>query len=69
METIERNQNNLSDQVYDYIKRMILAGEIKGGEKIPEERVGHFFGVRGRAIRVAWSGLKKYGVMEKKGRW
>lgn len=68
MKTIERNQSNLSDQVYDYIKRMILAGEIKGGEKIPEEKVGNFIGVSRTPIREALRRLQQYGLIHIKPR-
>lgn len=68
MKAVERNQSNLSDQVYNYIKRMILAGEIKGGEKIPEERVGHFFGVSRTPIREALRRLQQYGLIHIKPR-
>jgi len=33
------SQKSLSDQVYDHIKAMILAGDIKGGERIPENQL------------------------------
>lgn len=68
MKAVERNHSNLSDQVYDYIKRMILAGEIKGGEKIPEEKVGHFFGVSRTPIREALRRLQQYGLIHIKPR-
>lgn len=68
MRAVKNNQSNLSDQVYDYIKHMILSGEIKGGEKIPEEKVGQLFGVSRTPIREALRRLHQYGLVHIKPR-
>lgn len=68
VKVVERNRSNLSDQVYHYIKRMILSGEIKGGEKIPEEKVGQFFGVSRTPMREALRRLQQYGLIHIKPR-
>ena len=68
MKRIELQHSNLSDQVYTYIKRMILSGEIKAGERIPEERVGQLFGVSRTPIREALKRLSEYGLVHIKPR-
>ena len=64
----EIHRQSLSDQVYHYIKRMILSGEIRGGEKIPEEKVAQQFGVSRTPIREALNRLEEYGLIRIKPR-
>jgi len=64
--TIERQ--SLSEQVYRYIKRLILSGQITGGERIPEERVAQRFGVSRTPIREALKRLEQYGLVYSKPR-
>lgn len=59
----EIHRQSLSDQVYRYIKRMILSGVIRGGEKIPEEKVAQQFGVSRTPIREALNRLEEYGLI------
>jgi GntR family transcriptional regulator, rspAB operon transcriptional repressor len=59
----EIHRQSLSDQVYRYIKRMILSGAIRGGEKIPEEKVAQQFGVSRTPIREALNRLEEYGLI------
>ena len=59
----EIHRQSLSDQVYRYIKHMILSGGIRGGEKIPEERVAQQFGVSRTPIREALNRLEEYGLI------
>lgn len=59
----EIHRQSLSDQVYHYIKRMILSGAIRGGEKIPEEKVAQQFGVSRTPIREALNRLEEYGLI------
>ena len=54
----------LSEQVFTHIKRMILAEQIKGGEKIPEEKIAQTFGVSRTPIREALRKLEKYGLIK-----
>jgi len=61
MYTIERQ--SLADQVYYYIKRLILSGKLKGGEKIPEEKIAQQFGVSRTPIREALRRLNAYGLI------
>jgi DNA-binding GntR family transcriptional regulator len=66
--TYKIHLHSLSDQVYDYIKRLILSGEIRGGERIPEEKVAKQFGVSRTPIREALSRLEEYGLINIKPR-
>jgi DNA-binding GntR family transcriptional regulator len=66
--TYEIHRQSLSDQVYCYIKRLILAGGIRGGERIPEEKVAQQFGVSRTPIREALSRLEEYGLIQIKPR-
>ncbi len=58
---IERQ--SLAEQVYNYIKRLILSGEFKGGEKIPEEKIARLFGISRTPIREALRRLDEYGLV------
>jgi GntR family transcriptional regulator, rspAB operon transcriptional repressor len=64
----EIHRQSLSEQVYFYIKRLILSGEILGGERIPEEKVARQFGVSRTPIREALSRLEEYGLIQMKPR-
>jgi GntR family transcriptional regulator, rspAB operon transcriptional repressor len=64
----EIHRQSLSDQVYHYIKQMILSGGIRGGEKIPEEKVAQQFGVSRTPIREALNRLEEYGLIDIKPR-
>ncbi len=66
--TYEIHRQSLSDQVYHYIKSLILSGEIRGGERIPEEKVAQRFGVSRTPIREALSRLEEYGLIQIKPR-
>ena len=66
--TYEIHRQSLSEQVYQYIKRLILSGEILGGERIPEEKVAQQFGVSRTPIREALSRLEEYGLIQMKPR-
>lgn len=63
---IERQ--SIAFQVFQYIKHLILSGELKGGEKIPEERVAKQFGVSRTPIREALKRLEEYGLIQMKPR-
>ena len=66
--TYDIHRQSLSEQVYHYIKRLILSGEILGGERIPEEKVAQQFGVSRTPIREALSRLEEYGLIQIKPR-
>jgi GntR family transcriptional regulator, rspAB operon transcriptional repressor len=62
------HRQSLSDQAYHYIKRLILSGEIRGGERIPEEKVAQQFGISRTPIREALNRLEEYGLIQIKPR-
>lgn len=66
--TYEIHRQSLSEQVYHYIKRLILSGDILGGERIPEEKIARQFGVSRTPIREALSRLEEYGLIRMKPR-
>lgn len=61
-------QESLSEQVYHYIKHMILSGQISGGEKIPENRISEQLGVSRTPIREALRRLEQLGLIQIKPR-
>ena len=63
MSGIQLNKQNLSEQVYDHIKRLILSGELKGGEKVPEEKLSKLFGISRTPLREALKRLSDYGLI------
>jgi len=63
MSEIQLNKQNLSEQVYDHIKRLILSGELKGGEKVPEEKLSQLFGISRTPLREALKRLSDYGLI------
>jgi len=54
---------SISDRVYLYIKKLILAGTLKGGEKIPEKKVADLFAVSRTPVREAIRKLAEYGLV------
>jgi GntR family transcriptional regulator, rspAB operon transcriptional repressor len=56
-------RRGLGQQVFGYVKKMILSGELRGGEKIPEERIAERFGVSRTPIREALRKLEEYGLV------
>jgi DNA-binding GntR family transcriptional regulator len=66
--TYDIQRQSLSEQVYCHIKRLILSGEIRGGERVPEEKVAQQFGVSRTPIREALKRLEEYGLIQIKPR-
>lgn len=66
--TYKIHRQSLSEQVYVYIKRLILSGEIRAGERIPEQKVAEQFGVSRTPIREALKRLEEYGLIRIKPR-
>lgn len=64
----EIDRNSLSARVYSYIKSLILSGELKAGERVPEVQVAQRFGVSRTPIREALKRLEEYGLIEVKPR-
>ena len=60
-ELLERR--SLADQVFAHIKKMVLSGELRGGERVPEDRIGAVFGVSRTPIREALRRLADYGLV------
>ena len=56
-------RQSYADQVYHYIKELILSGEIKQGEKIVEHKIAKRFGVSRTPIREALTRLQTYGLV------
>jgi GntR family transcriptional regulator, rspAB operon transcriptional repressor len=54
---------SLPDQIFHTIKRMILSGQLKGGERIPEMGIADDFGVSRTPIREALRKLEEYGLI------
>lgn len=59
---------SLSQEAYNHIKRLILSGVFKDGEKIPEERIANILNVSRTPIREALRQLEQYGLVEIKPR-
>jgi DNA-binding GntR family transcriptional regulator len=55
--------SNLSDRVYHHIKRLIMTGRLKGGQRIPEQAIAEKFGVSRTPIREALRRLEEHGLV------
>lgn len=55
--------SNLSDRVYHHIKRLIMTGALKGGQRIPEQAIAQKFGVSRTPIREALRRLEEHGLV------
>lgn len=56
-------RQSYADQVYHYIKELILSGELTQGEKIVEDKIAKRFGVSRTPIREALTRLQAYGLV------
>lgn len=56
-------RQSYADQVYHYIKELILSGELKQGDKIVEDKIAQRFGVSRTPIREALTRLQIYGLV------
>jgi DNA-binding GntR family transcriptional regulator len=54
---------SISDQVYTHIKKLILAGTLRGGERIPEKKVADQFKVSRTPVREAIRKLAENGLV------
>ncbi len=61
---IKVEKRSLSEQIYESIKKMILRGELKGGDRIPEENLAREFEVSRTPIREAIRRLDEYGIIK-----
>ncbi|MBD3240970.1 MAG: FCD domain-containing protein [Chitinivibrionales bacterium] len=65
-QTIEHR--SLADQVFAHVKRLILSGELKAGQRVPELRIAEELGVSRTPIREAIRRLEQYGLVHIKPR-
>jgi GntR family transcriptional regulator, rspAB operon transcriptional repressor len=56
-------RQTISDQVYDHVRRLILSGVLKSGEKIPEIKIAEHLGVSRTPVREALRKLAEYGLV------
>ena len=54
---------SLPEQIFSSIKKRILSGELKGGERIPEVGISQDFGVSRTPVREALRRLEEYGLV------
>jgi DNA-binding GntR family transcriptional regulator len=64
----EIDRQSITDRVYHHIKKMILSGHLKGGDKVPEEKVAQQLKVSRTPIREAIRKLEQYGLIRIKPR-
>ena len=57
-------RKNLSEEVYDVLKEMIIAGKLSPGEKLPEEELTKKLGVSRTPIRQAISALAQDNLVD-----
>ncbi len=60
---ISLERASLAEQVFAHIRKMILSEQLKGGERIPEEKIASAFGVSRTPIREALRMLEKQGLV------
>jgi DNA-binding GntR family transcriptional regulator len=53
------NKRNMNGDVYQRLKRMILSGKLKDGEKLIQEGVAFHFNVSRQTVRNAFLRLEK----------
>jgi len=52
-------RSKLSEEVYDQLKRMILSGKFKKGQRLVEEKLAHRLNVSRNPIQIALLRLRK----------
>ncbi len=50
---------NLSEEVYDQLKKMILSGKLRKGQRLVEEKLSHRLNVSRNPIQIALLRLRK----------
>ncbi|MGB6405981.1 MAG: GntR family transcriptional regulator [Planococcus donghaensis] len=63
MEKITK-QATLADRAYEYIKKMIITGELKPGQELPEEKLAHELGISRTPLREALKRLAMDALIE-----
>ena len=62
------NRNLAAEQIYSHIKRTILTGKLKKGQRLSQGKIAQGFGVNNVTVAIAFSKLKKHRlVIVKKG--
>jgi DNA-binding GntR family transcriptional regulator len=56
-------RESYAEQVYRYIKDLILSGELRQGDKVVEDKIAKRFGVSRTPIREALTRLQAYGLV------
>lgn len=59
-------RRNINGEVYDKLKKMILSGKLKNGERLVQEKIAHGFKVSRTVVLQAFSQLKKDKLIIKK---
>lgn len=62
------NQHNISTLVYDYIKKAIMSGQLKCGERISEQTIAQQLCVSRTPVREGLKMLDEYGLIRLKAR-
>ena len=52
-----------SEKVYSHLKQMILSGKVKKGKRLIQEKIAQKFNVSRMAVGIAFSKLKKDGLI------
>jgi len=60
-------RSSVSEQIYSYVKSMILSGKLKKGQRLLRLDFVQIFGVNEAAVSGAFSKLKKDGLIISKG--
>jgi len=57
------NRSLASEQIYTHLKRMILSGKLRKGQRLLQEKIAQDFGVNRVTAAMAFSQLKKHGLV------
>ena len=57
------SRNLSSEQIYTQLKQMILSGRLKSGQRLIQEKIAQKFNVSRMAVAIAFSQLKKDGLI------
>ena len=57
------NRSVAAQQIYTHIKRTILSGKLKKGQRLFQGKIAQDFGVNSVTVAIAFSKLKKHGLV------
>ncbi len=57
------NRSLASERVYSHLKQMMLSGKVKKGRRLVQEKIAQKFNVSRMAVGIAFSKLKKDGLI------